>query len=329
MLPAIEQLFPYCEHRFCVRHILANFRLRFQGKEVKDLLWSSARASHHVAFKKQMDKLARLNNEAYQYLKNIPPNHWTRSHFLTNIRCDMLLNNLCESFNSLILDARTKGLITMCEMIRTKLMKRIHTKRDAMRKCQTVYCPKILKKLEKNKQLSWFYKTDWSGGEKYQVSGHEEQFVVDKRGKTCSCRRWDLTGIPCCHAISALYYNNDDPCDYIDDCYKVSTYLKTYSHLINPTNGKDMWPKSTMPPIIANEAPKPKKGRRQMMRKKESDEGSNGTKKGIVNGKVSKKGIVMHCSICGSTEHNKRFHGKQAGNDASQPIRQKLHVSLF
>ncbi|XP_057791028.1 uncharacterized protein LOC131008151 [Salvia miltiorrhiza] len=122
-----------------------------------------------------------------------------------------------------------------------------------------------------------------------------------------------------------MYYNNDNPCDYIDNCYKVSTYLKTYSHLINPTNGKDMWPKSIMPPIIPNEVPKPKKGRRQIMRKKEPGEGSNGTKNGIVSGKVSKKGTVMHCSICGSTEHNKRYHGKQ-GSDATQPIPKKLPV---
>ena len=55
----------------------------------------------------------------------IPPHHWTRSHFQENPKCDMLLNNLCESFNNVILDARSKGIITMNEMIRTKLMKRI------------------------------------------------------------------------------------------------------------------------------------------------------------------------------------------------------------
>lgn len=47
-------------------------------------------------------------------------------------------------------------------------------------KSNNMNCPRILKKLEKFKQLSWFYNTAWSGGDKYQVVGLEDQFVVDK-----------------------------------------------------------------------------------------------------------------------------------------------------
>ncbi|KAF2300758.1 hypothetical protein GH714_015588 [Hevea brasiliensis] len=44
LIGAVSELFPNVEHRFCVRHLYTNFRGRFKGKELKDLLWNIARA---------------------------------------------------------------------------------------------------------------------------------------------------------------------------------------------------------------------------------------------------------------------------------------------
>lgn len=122
----------------------------------------------------------------------------------------MLLNNLCECFNSIILEARTKGIIAMNELIRTKLMIRIQRKREAMQGCPTIHSPRIARKLEKPKQLSYFYHTTWSGRDKYQVLGNIGQFVVDTKERKCTCRKWELTGLPRPHTISTLYYNNNN-----------------------------------------------------------------------------------------------------------------------
>ena len=64
--------------------------------------------------------------------------------------------------------------------------------------------------------------------EQYQVLGPDGQFVVDKDECNCSCGKWQLTGIPCNHAVSVIYYSKYKAENYIDDCYKVSTYLDTY-----------------------------------------------------------------------------------------------------
>ena len=74
----------------------------------------------------------------------------------------MLLNNLCEWFDSVTLEARTKGIIRMNEIIRTRPISEYKIKRDAMATCEVFHCPKILKNLLKVKALSWFYRT-WSG----------------------------------------------------------------------------------------------------------------------------------------------------------------------
>jgi hypothetical protein len=58
----------------------------------------------------------------------------------------MLLNNLCECINKYILDARDKPILTLLEMIRTKLIQRLQVKRDVMIKYKGSICPKNQKK---------------------------------------------------------------------------------------------------------------------------------------------------------------------------------------
>ncbi|XP_050222624.1 uncharacterized protein LOC126672711 [Mercurialis annua] len=263
LIPAIETLFPHAEHKFCVRHILTNFRKRYKGKTLKDLLWACARAPYIEGFNKCMLDVANVSMGARGCLGSITRGKWSKSQFDEYFKCDMLLNNLCESFNHVILEARTKGIITMNEMIRTKLMVRIQQKRDNMLKLDSIYCPKPLRKLEKVRQMSCIYKAIWSEGETYQVYGFDGQFVVDKGQRTCTCRRWQLSGIPCHHAMAAFNENNDNPPRYLDDCNKVSTYLKTYSHLLAPINGMKLWPKSDHPPILPPPAVNFRRGRKQ------------------------------------------------------------------
>lgn len=38
----------------------------------------------------------------------------------------------------------------------------------------------------------------------FQVNERENQYIVELPTKHCDCRRWDLIGIPCNHAIAAL-----------------------------------------------------------------------------------------------------------------------------
>lgn len=314
LIAAIDELFPDSVHRYCVRHILTNFRSRFKGKALKDALWRCARSSYEVQFKQEMEGLAAMSTEGHAYLAQINPKHWTRAHFDEKFKCDMLLNNMCECFNSFILDGRTKGFITLNEIIRTLLMKRIQKKRSMMLRSEEQYCPKIRKKLEKAKQLSWYYRADWAGGDKYQVIGEDGQYVVDKREQSCTCRRWQLTGIPCHHAISSMNANNEDPEMFMHSCYKVETFLKIYSHFLEPTNGKQMWPQSDMPPILPPPAVNLKRGKRCLLRRREAHEAPRGgqgprgeqTASSTVPVRIKRGGKKLRCGKCGAIGHNIR-----------------------
>ena len=164
--------------------------------------------------------------------------------------------------------------------------------------------------------------------------------MVDKKEHSCSCRRWQLTGIPCHHAIASMNINNENPELYLHKCYKVSTYLQIYSHFINPTNGKQLWPKSNQPPIIAPEPVNFRRGRKIFIRRREADEvqrGGQGPRGGglpmegapIQPVRISRRGGQMKCSSCGGKGHNVRScKGKQPVSvpSATQPQNEAIET---
>ncbi|KAK8683005.1 hypothetical protein V6N13_039081 [Hibiscus sabdariffa] len=212
LISALQSLFPEAKHRFCVRHLHNNLKNEgFQGKGLKDAIWAAAQASNMVDFDHCMDELKAKNSDAHKWFSEKPTKAWSRSHFSTLSKCDMLLHNLCECFNKYILDARYKLILTMVENIICKLMNRFYMKRIVADKFSGPLCPRIQKKLDKNKEISGRYWPQPSTLRKFHNICPINQFIVDLDEKSCSCRKWDLSGIPCAHAISAIWFNKEHP----------------------------------------------------------------------------------------------------------------------
>jgi hypothetical protein len=152
--------------------------------ELRDALWRCACASTEREFERNMKYLKGLDEKAWEYLKAIPEQQWTKAHFTKRALSDCLVNNLSESFNSMILPARDKPIISMLEWIRVRLMTKIHTKRVGIEKYVGVICPTIHDKLEKLKMESRSFIAKPSGFFKYEVNNEYERHVVSLK-KTC------------------------------------------------------------------------------------------------------------------------------------------------
>ncbi|XP_076955553.1 uncharacterized protein LOC143630419 [Bidens hawaiensis] len=172
---ALEDVFPRAEHRFCLRHIQENMKSRWRGQLFKNLLMRCAFATSIPYFEKAMKAVYNKDKSLHDWLKQIPPKHWSRAHFSGRAKSDVLLNNVCEVFNRQLVGGRDKPIITCLEYIREYSIKTEASQ----------------------------YKVIWNGRNKYQVSGPSlNQCVVDVDQKNCSCRKWELTGIPCKHAVA-------------------------------------------------------------------------------------------------------------------------------
>ncbi|KAI5682460.1 hypothetical protein M9H77_03688 [Catharanthus roseus] len=54
-----------------------------------------------------------------------------------------------------------------------------------------------------------------NGGHPFEISD-EGSRVVNLESKSCSCRSWDLTVIPCCHAVAACSYMGATPEEFVN-----------------------------------------------------------------------------------------------------------------
>ncbi|XP_058783791.1 uncharacterized protein LOC131658519 [Vicia villosa] len=123
LVAVFEEMFERIEHRLCLRHLYANFKKKFGGGAlIRDLMMGAAKATYHQAFLQKMTALKAVDPQAWAWLMGVPTKSWCKHAFSFYPRCDVLMNNISESFNATILCARDKPILTMCEWIRKYLM---------------------------------------------------------------------------------------------------------------------------------------------------------------------------------------------------------------
>ncbi|XP_052726126.1 uncharacterized protein LOC128194623 [Vigna angularis] len=302
LLPAIQDLLPGVEQRFCVRHLYSNFRKKFPGKNLKRLMWRAATATHPQQWETEMRNIRDINLDAFKYLIAIPPRFWSRSRFTSRSQCDTLVNNMSEAFNSVLVDSRSKPIISMLEDIRVYIMKRWAANRTKITSYQGSICPKIFSRFQKESWLTRHWLPRWSREKLFEVkhlSEFGQQFVVNIDTMDCTCRKWAITGIPCTHAITAMKFLNINAEDYIGNWFRKSTYEETYNTIINPINGQHVWDVTPyadiLPPKKRTMPGRPKKKRRleEWELKKNNSE-------------LRKGGQRKTCGICKQLGHNRK-----------------------
>ncbi|KAH0671163.1 hypothetical protein KY289_025656 [Solanum tuberosum] len=87
LLNAVENVLPLSNHRYCVRHVEANWMKRFRTGEMKKLMWWAAWCTYEEDFKDQLNALGVLSEEAAKDL--------VKSWQLTGISCPHAIKALC------------------------------------------------------------------------------------------------------------------------------------------------------------------------------------------------------------------------------------------
>ena len=118
-------------------------------------------------------------------------------------------------------------------------------------------CPNIQDKLEKLKYESIHFNVTPSDRFMYEVDNGRERHVVDLVRKTCSCRIWDLIGLPCKHGIFAIVKNLEKVEDYVHPCYLKETFGETYKKIIQPMLGQSEWVETKQPASVVSHVYKP------------------------------------------------------------------------
>ncbi|KAE8819164.1 WD repeat-containing protein 43 [Hordeum vulgare] len=98
---AVNQVFPNCHQRFCLRHLYANFQnVGFSGEDLKKCMDNASYAYNQHKFNIAMNDVKNESKEDCKWLSGIPKHTWARHAFDTNCKIDLVVNNLSKEFNN-------------------------------------------------------------------------------------------------------------------------------------------------------------------------------------------------------------------------------------
>ncbi|XP_050232965.1 uncharacterized protein LOC126681470 [Mercurialis annua] len=152
-------------------------------------------------------------------------------------------------------------------------------------------------------------KAVWNGDHGFEIGEGDDKHTVFIDKKLCTCRVWDVSGIPCPHAICAIKHLGMEPLDHISGYYHRAQYDATYSFTIQPVPGKKFMKCDQYLPMDAPEVKKqPGRPRKKRIINVNEPNPTSGS------GKLARKGQKQRCRHCQEAGHNKascKKKGKQ------------------
>lgn len=326
----MEQELPKVEHRMCARHIYGNLRRVYPGKELpKDLFWAVAKSFNVGEYEIALKQLKNFDVRVYEAVLLKNPHNFSRAFFSSTPVCEDVSNNFSESYNNTLNTAREMPLVEMLETVRRQAMIRMDMRKTKAFRWKGKYSEKVANTIKAEKKHLFECRVIPSGNGIYEVGENNHPHTVDMGAKTCVCRRWSMTGIPCRHALRVILKKKLDPLDYVSHWYLTSTWRKQYNDPICPVNGINFWRSSgeaTIQPPPRDVPQQTKQQKKRIKGKNESPQKKNKgkgveapTKKRV---KLTIEGKTTHCRRCGVGGHNSRKcpnHGCPVYRPRKQP----------
>ncbi|PON36560.1 Zinc finger, PMZ-type [Parasponia andersonii] len=242
-------------------------------------------------FLHHFEKIKVKDQAIANYLEEIGIEKWSRANF-SAIRYNIMTSNNAESFNNTSRDARKYPITTLAEFLRYTLQTWFFERRTLAMESNKPLPTKIEKKLEDRIEAAkTLIVQPLSHYEFYVMDGNRDG-QVNLQTKTYSCRRFDLTGLPCMHALAAILSRGINPYSLCSWYYTVDAWLCSYAETIYPVENEEEWdvPDDISRRMVEPPPYKPKAGRPKTKRTK-----SKGEK------------IIMqrHCSRCSGKGRNR------------------------
>ncbi|KAL4592075.1 hypothetical protein LXL04_005056 [Taraxacum kok-saghyz] len=144
------------------------------------------------------------------------------------------------------------------EYIREYLMKRIIVVQKAIDKCKGPLTPTSTNLLDDIMKEATQNVCIFNGLDKTRVTTpRKDQYVVNLKEKTCTCRYWELTGIVCSHSVSAIWDKINlggkkvpEIEAWVHPVYWLETWADMYSYKVDPINGRTIWSKAPCPTTL-------------------------------------------------------------------------------
>ncbi|XP_062113180.1 uncharacterized protein LOC133824319 [Humulus lupulus] len=176
---------------------------------------------------------------------------------------------IAGSWNNVIAEARGWPITCLMEFMRHTLQKWFFERRTAASAAIGPLATEVeadLRKLADKSTTSFPFPSS-----QYEITVLDGDIDgdVDLSRKICSCRRFDLTGLPCEHALASARDRGISPYSLCSRFYTVEVWLSSYGGSVYTLGNEESWvipndigSMMIAPPLVKQKAGRPKKKRR-------------------------------------------------------------------
>ncbi|KAJ7955333.1 Protein FAR1-RELATED SEQUENCE like [Quillaja saponaria] len=153
----------------------------------------------------------------------------------------------------------------MVDVLRGKMMQSMYTRRVDSNQWTTKLTPFMEEKLQKETSMAQSLQVVLLQGSTFEVRGESAE-IVDIDHWDCSCKGWQITGLPCSHAVAVCECIGRSPYDYCSRYLTVENFRLTYEQSIYPVPNVDsqVQNESNQPVIVMPPPTKRPPGRPKM-----------------------------------------------------------------
>lgn len=239
ILEGVQKVFPESMHAYCYNHLKSNLEYRCRGMAKKNralVLKFFQRSAYAITKEVYEENIIKMKNvggfRVEAFLRDTPSEMWANAYFKGK-RYGQMTSNACESWNAQIREERLLPICSLIDGIRSRLMQQMCNRRQ-----QAVIWPT---KLCKNIDADLNMKVEQARG--WDVKKCTEEIweiysippaVVDLKDKSCTCRMWQMNGLPCVHAAAIILPTLNGKYEYIDKFFHTELYKAAYAHCIVP-----------------------------------------------------------------------------------------------
>ncbi|CAI9270933.1 unnamed protein product [Lactuca saligna] len=177
------------------------------------------------------------------------------------------------------------------------MMDRFYHMLQKAEKWELVVCPAAIKKMNKFGEDLRNWNVNPSGPSIFEARNGLEGYVVNLQSRVCSCRLWDISGIPCVHAQCAILFIGQDLVHFISEWFNVDRFKAIYVNNILPVNGRNLWPRTSyikpLPPLARRMPRRPTLKRKRHVTESQDKYSQNKMKVTGIRRKVQRKNCLQ------------------------------------
>ncbi|EXB66619.1 hypothetical protein L484_024915 [Morus notabilis] len=236
---SVLEVFENAHHGYSIYHLSENLKRNskgpFYGDGKSSLRINLLAAAHAVRvdfFQMHTEQIKRVCSQAYDWLMQIKPEYWTSALFKGEPYNHVTVN-VAESYANWIEEVRESPITQKIEALRSKTSELINSRRTDSSVWSARLVPSKEGKLQEQRNKAHGLKVLFSSETLFEVQG-DSTHVVDTDKRSCTCKRWKPTGLPCSHAIAVFSCTGRNVYDYCSRYFTVDSFRFAYSESINP-----------------------------------------------------------------------------------------------